>query len=58
MPQDVEMCMESLILYHCVSNLKPGVNKRRNWGWRFILGLRSFFILRYKANTALNSVLI
>ena len=48
--------MESLILCHCVSNLKPGVNKRRNWGGRFILGLGLFFILHYKGNTALNAV--
>lgn len=50
--------MESLILCHCVSNLKPGVNKRRIWEGRFILDLGLFFILRYKGNAALNSVLI
>lgn len=55
MPQGM-MCVESLALCRYVSNLRPGVNKRRNWVGRFILGLGLFFILHYKGNTALNAV--
>lgn len=50
--------MESLILCHGVNNPKPGINKGRSWGGRFILDLGLFFILRHKENPVLNSVII